>query len=984
MGFTFHELSEKDGLTQSEKYFFTTDGKGFVWIGSDNGLLRFDGKNLVKHLTNPDTPYSLIENKITSQCFEDIEGNLWFSTFGALNCYHRASKSFSSFALKEDIKNYHLFHVYKKRYYLRIGAGDDGYLYEFDCTNNTFTKSTQLKGESCITILNADGKLNQILSVSLPNQPGMDWLDVASGSRVHVDFPKYANGDNLAFPSATKTAFIDQDGKAWVGLYDGIGVYNPGDSIGLVHFERHTSIMSDIGWVKAIHRYDDQYLLVGSNNGLFLFDSELLRFVYQFKENKGANFPLTLRGVNNIHLDTFGNLWLSGIDQQVAFSNIYKNRFYPLDITAGISFINIHEDINGDIWCSSIDSGTYVFTPQKELKFRTSLLRNSNNRRGSNPLPNIDFFIHDQNSGWWGNLGNYFFRWNDEDSEFNIDLSYFLGVAHTEFDRINYCYTLNNGQKIVALGNSVYELHLDKNRVDTLPWYSLDNFDIDMIKMIYQDKKGRIFINDEYGKLLVFQLNESYLTLFAQREDMGIINAIQEDVEEDKIWISGTRGLGYLDNDSLNYVALNQFDSDVNLYDIVQDQMGQLWLPSNKGLFRYNPKKQELHNFTTSDGLLSGLFSENASLRSSKSGEIWIAGKNGINVFAPDKISLLQNQPKAQLINLLINDEEYSLEQNITETKSLALPYTQNTLSFEFVALDYADPSRNEFVHQMIGLDDTPVSNSTRGFTRYGNIPPGDYTFKLWATNSDLVLNDDPLEILISISPPFYQTWWFYLLCLAFISSIIYGVFQYRIAQILKVERLRTRIASDLHDDVGGILSGLAMQSELLELTAKDEDKNKLKQIADMSRSAMSGMRDTVWAIDSRKDKFEDLIDRIREHSEEVLIPKNMSYEIDYNDIPLTLLLPPLVRQNLYLIYKEAVTNSAKHSNGNIVHLTIKMDKSQFEMRIHDNGTFKEKKYRSTGLGMSNMKMRAKNLDGTLEINTDAGFEIVLTIPSFS
>jgi len=246
----------------------------------------------------------------------------------------------------------------------------------------------------------------------------------------------------------------------------------------------------------------------------------------------------------------------------------------------------------------------------------------------------------------------------------------------------------------------------------------------------------------------------------------------------------------------------------------------------------------------------------------------------------------------------------------------LTFNYQQNTLSFRFTALDYSDPEANEYYYQMEGYDQERVYAGTRNFVRYANIPAGKYTFKVWATNSDKVLNEIPKILAITIIPPIYQRWWFYLLCLLVISGILYAIFQYRLEQALKVERLRVKISSDLHDDVGGMLSGLAMQTELLELTASEDTKPKLARVAEMSRSAMSRMRDTVWAIDARKDTLADLVDRMREHAEETLTPRNIQYSINITRLELDRVLTTDVRQSLYLIYKEAVTNVAKHCTG--------------------------------------------------------------------
>ena len=986
MHFSFHEISEKDGLPQSNQYLFLTDSKGFVWIGSDNGLLRFDGKNLLKFQNDNESKYSLYENRITSKCVEDAEGNLWFTSFGALNCYLRKTNGFVHYKIESTTKNYSLLSRQGSKLSLQIGLGDEGNLYFFDINLKKFTKDISLSGYKCLPIHNDTGRVIQLLSLSLPNSSGLQYIDRETKNSVHVKFEINTNGEIKNFFGPAKTAWIDDRDTAWIGLYNSLGKYTLGQSFGIIHEERDMGIEEDVGWINDIIKYNTNLLLIAADNGLLLFDINKSKFIHQFKKFSNSNYPLNLKGINNMNLDTLGNLWLSGTNQKIAFANINKNRFPRLEQTSGISLVNLSEDQDGNVWCSTLDSGTYVFTPEKELLFNTKRLRNPNFENGFNPLPEIYFFLKNDKNEWWGNIGNYFFLWDKTFKEFKIDFSYFLGVANTDYDRINFCYTLSNGKMLVARGKEIYEIKLSKSKVDTLPWFSLESFDIKKINRIYQDQSENIFISDDYGKLLIVQVRKGFLTLVANIPEFGIIHAFREDTKREKIWVASTKGLGAFDSNTLDYelyYSNTEITNEGVLTDIVQDKTGRLWLSSGNGIIRLNPDNNEIHQFNTADGLLSNVFSKNSSLISSKTGEIWVGGQNGINVFNPDEIKLLTRKPKPQLINLLVNDEPFQLEKNITEIKKLKLPFLQNTLSFQFAPLDYADPSSNEYMYQMVGLDDTPVSNSTRGFARYGNIPAGKYHFKIWATNSDLVLNDTPSVLSIEIIPPFYQTWWFYLFCILGIAVIIYGIFQYRIAQILKVERLRTRIASDLHDDVGGILSGLAMQSELLELTAKEEEKGKLKQLADMSRSAMSGMRDTVWAIDSRKDKFEDLLDRIREHAEEVLIPKEFHYFIDSHEIQLSLSLPPLIRQNLYLIFKEAITNIAKHSNGDSVQIDLMMDKNQLELHIHDNGIFEGKSYKNSGMGLSNMQLRAKKLGGELKIDTEAGYEIILSIPSF-
>jgi len=199
----------------------------------------------------------------------------------------------------------------------------------------------------------------------------------------------------------------------------------------------------------------------------------------------------------------------------------------------------------------------------------------------------------------------------------------------------------------------------------------------------------------------------------------------------------------------------------------------------------------------------------------------------------------------------------------------------------------------------------------------------------------------------------------------------------YRLQQALKIERMRVKISSDLHDDVGSLLSGLSMQTELLELTATADRKPKLQRINELSRSAMSKMRDTVWAIDARKDKLENLLDRIREHAAETLEYKNITFDMKTDALALDKSIPSHIRQNLYLICKEAITNAAKHSNGDKMNIKFRrIGRKGIYLKIHDNGKVEKKEHPSAGLGITNMKMRADQINAKFTTSTKDGFLI--------
>ena len=219
------------------------------------------------------------------------------------------------------------------------------------------------------------------------------------------------------------------------------------------------------------------------------------------------------------------------------------------------------------------------------------------------------------------------------------------------------------------------------------------------------------------------------------------------------------------------------------------------------------------------------------------------------------------------------------------------------------------------------------------------------------------------------------------------ISLLLFGLvfmrqfYKNKVEQAKQIEELRSKISADLHDDVGSILTGLAMQTEIMEHVAVDADKTKLARISGMSRSAMSRMRDAVWAMDAKKDNWGSLIDRMNEFASEMLLAKEVDFVIDKGSINESRKISGDFRHNIYLIFKEAITNIIKHSNASKVEIALQNVTSDLEMMIKDNGMSVEKKYKTSGQGTQNMQNRAKQINGTLKSFYKEGYVIVLNCP---
>jgi glucose-6-phosphate-specific signal transduction histidine kinase len=320
---------------------------------------------------------------------------------------------------------------------------------------------------------------------------------------------------------------------------------------------------------------------------------------------------------------------------------------------------------------------------------------------------------------------------------------------------------------------------------------------------------------------------------------------------------------------------------------------------------------------------------------------------------------------------------DYSYLKNKTLEVS---PYDQY-FQVNWTMPNYFNNQKNTYSTKLEGYEDQWFYQGNAPSIRYNQLPAGEYVLKVKGRDSRGNEAASILSIPISVKQIYYKTWWFISLLVLALIAIMYAIFKYRLQQALAIERLRTKISSDLHDDVGSMLTGLAMKTEILEMQSNNEiDKIKLRKITNQSRKTVSYMRDFVWSIDSRKDKLEDLIERLQELAEELLLPIGIEYKIDTNQLDLQKKLNPNCKRNLFLIYKEALNNIVKHSKAEEVSIVFNIEKGVLNFNIKDNGKISTLNS-TTGQGLANMKMRAEHINAKLDFDLKNGFGINLALP---
>ncbi|MGI8555913.1 MAG: ATP-binding protein [Pyrinomonadaceae bacterium] len=285
------------------------------------------------------------------------------------------------------------------------------------------------------------------------------------------------------------------------------------------------------------------------------------------------------------------------------------------------------------------------------------------------------------------------------------------------------------------------------------------------------------------------------------------------------------------------------------------------------------------------------------------------------------------------------------------------------------------------FQHKLAGEDEWSASSPLRS-VNFANLAPGNYQFLARAITSDGVTSQKAASVSFKILSPIYLRWWFLLLTSIIIGGLIYFFYRSRFLRLLEMERIRTRIATDLHDDIGANLTRISLLSEVANQQATNNGgENILTSIADIARESVASMNDIVWAIAPEHDSLLDLTRRMRQHAEEVFTYREI--DLDFNAPASDSKLSVNVRRDILLIFKEAVSNAAKYSDCRRVKIDFRIEHSILSLKISDDGKGFDYSKNSSGNGLLNMKTRAEKIGGKFEIQSvvEKGTSITVTIP---
>jgi len=453
------------------------------------------------------------------------------------------------------------------------------------------------------------------------------------------------------------------------------------------------------------------------------------------------------------------------------------------------------------------------------------------------------------------------------------------------------------------------------------------------------------------------------------------------------LWIATDSGVVRLDDPQAErprFVAVTTADglASNRVSCITEDNVGRMYFGTVRGLDQLDLQTKRVRHYTKAEGLASSAIT--VAFRD-RQGALWFGTDLGLSRLIPGT-DPPQQQPPILISGLRIAGNSQPISAlGETEVLGLVLNPTQNQLSIDFAGLGFAAGEGLKYQYKLVGANEEWSAPTDQRTINYASLSAGRYQFQVRAVTSDGSLSPTPATITFTILPPLWQRWWFITLAVLGVGLIGAAIIRNRVARLIELERVRTRIASDLHDDIGSGLTRIAILSEVARHQVSKEAPvgQPLAAIAGASRDLVDSMSDSVWAINPAKDHLRDLIQRMRRFASDLFTARQIEFSFSAPGEEQALKIGADLRRQVFLIFKEAVNNIARHSACTEAQIEMRIENRWLTVRVADNGPGFDPAQISEGQGLASMRARAKELGGELHVtsNDGQGTTIVLNVP---
>lgn len=1007
----FEELGVHQGLSAGLARRMLIDKQGFLWIGTGKGLNKYDGYNITVYKHRPNDSLSMpvkLENYAVP-IYNDASNNLWlYNRYLGAYIFKRSTESFWPIDLplgRTLIEDEH-------GLLWSLSEGEGWFIIDPDCMLGQDSIGINSDINACI------GPVSETfrgIEHELPFWPENNKYNIAvSGDQLWMVTEGALVSYSLDYNKGRAALLFDipLDDYFQRSIKSDVKVFLSHDhkKVYLISSEGYCEIDGLNGYPTNLYSFPEVLVdlipkHVDSKNRMWITCDEGLKRV-DLSDNKlttvnSINSDNRMQEPIQIMEDDHENLWLGTVGNGVFKFSIRKERFkYVGDQYHGPPSGRLMR-ISGNRIAMQYEG---LLLLDRKTRSWITLVENDtlDSDKGFNTYHGVDYLSD----------GQFWYRKNFNTESREIVGQYWINedgsIESKEYSPVLKKLLISDSTKSLTLHFSVLNdtlysndikviLKRDSSGSDTFSFSPTEFMDSDIYDFCLMDKnklwltfanKGLFKLNLDDGSWKRY--NEGSVDGLSLRSDL-IYSILPDPVHSDSIlWLGSSNGLIKMDIAMDSFYIFTEEDGLVNevIYGILSDHRDNLWLSTNGGLSHYNLEDGTFKNFNYSDGLQHNEFNRFSYVKD-MNGLLYFGGMGGLTYFDPKEFYEDYEESYIAITKMYLNgeeavycrqlnseDETYCLEKPLCEKPLIELKSDYRLISFEFSVLDFNKTDGNNYRYKLEGFDNKWLDIGERNTVTFTNLSPGTYTLRVQGANYDGRWNTEGDYITFSVLPFWWQTWWFRGLSLFVISFLVYSIIKGRIDHRNRIVNLRNQISKDLHDEIGSTLSSISLFGMVASKKIVDDPTttaNLLDKIGDATTSVMESMNDIVWAINAENDRVRNLIHRMRAYLSDLVSSTNWSFTIESEEKLEALELDMVQRRNTYLIFKEAVTNALKHSGGNEIMIRLRSDGKQLILEIRDNGSGFESisedlKMNLGGNGLKNMRLRAEELNGSLEI----------------
>jgi len=969
-----------NGLSQNTVYSIMKDKQGFMWIATADGLNRYDGMEMKVYKPPPEKKPGQIRGRtIRTIVLEDNKEQLWFSSELSVFGFDKKRGYFQEYLL--GMKE-------KKSLELTADpiAAIDKTIWFANSSSGVIALDKTTSQSASFTLTDSFGKMIYIQPAGVFDNNAHLWFASNKGLFAFdintKKWQQFLPGHHLYKVAVNGDMVYAISGKE-------IFFYNTSDhQTGMMLFYTGNN-STRRGSMRALYTDYLHNTWAGDDKGnVYCKKKDAAGFDFMGNIN-GERSNQTVYPVYCFYADTLGTLWV-GADVlgllkapvNATGFNVYPEGENKKEIP-NFFVSSIYRDRQDRIWLGTFQMGLVMLNKKNAAARQVSLPGIVAEKGKANSIG----FIKEDNAKnlWIGTAGNLFVR--EQGTTLFKKLRIPLPSNSLSGDVLASCFTTYKDGWLLGTSQGLYFLKKSNN---SYVFEYLSTLGMSRISEIWIDKKETLWIAFEGLGLFVAKdlahLKECTV-LFAET---GIKSFLYEP-GYGLLWISTLSGLVAYHLETATYKNFAEADGLGNsfVYGALRNK-DELWLSTNRGLskalisFKKGAVLPTLNftNFTSNDGLPDDEFNTGAFYKDD-SGNFYFGTIKGVVWFNPQHIQSNHYLPEIVMTGILVNGQAADSILAPEYISDLQLPYFKNNLFFRFRGLEYSNASRVSYAYQLQGWDKDWVYSSTLNEVRYNNLPHGSYTFKVKAANASGIWNKTVYTISIKLYPPFWKTWWFYLMEGLLVAGVIIFITKAITSRKLKnrieklerqkaLEKERQRISQEMHDDIGAGLTQISLISEAAKLQTHSglQVKSELDDIAFTSRQLVDNISEIIWALNPQNNTLDTLLAHLREQLHKLLEYAAIEYSIHFPLDIAVIHLDDKRRRNIVLVTKEIVHNAIKHSNATTLTIEAVLLAKRLTFVITDNGSGFDHNAIHKGNGLKNISRRMEELQGTLLIKS--------------